>query len=394
MSMAVGLRSLVGFWLTLAIALLPIYLWSSGGVQLSHVLLFFVAAWIWFIRRPRLDLIARLLGALAVYAAVRDSFFAIRNTSPASILPILYLFFTWFIFVSLRTWFEEDKNWNAAKVGLMLAMSIGVIGVMLMGYGATVDSEGWRSVGTFNNPNQLGYFSVCTISLAGLLYLRGKASLLLLLILVSGGLLLAIASLSKAAMISCAFATLFIGFLASRSKMQFVVGCIVSLILLSTALWLVDSGQLSNYKFFARLSGLGTQGDDSLAGRGYGVLTDVGALEFLFGYGAQEVRNLVGHELHSTIASFFANYGAIGGFLFLSVMILWFARVWRSLGLVGVLVIVAPPMMYGLTHNGSRFTIFWLLVAMSYANPGRRGEKVWPQRSAGSRGRFAVESAG
>ena len=179
-------------------------------------------------------------------------------------------------------------------------------------------------------------------------------------------------------MISCAFAALLVGFLASRSKLQFVMGCFVAAILIATGLWLINSGQLADYKFVARLSGLGSQGDDSLAGRGYGVLTEVGAFQFLFGFGAQEVRQLVGHELHSTVASFFANYGVFGGLLFLGFLALWCGRVWRSLGLIGVLIIVVPPMMYGLTHNGSRFTIFWLLVAMSYAIPdeARTRERV------------------
>ncbi|MDG6348296.1 hypothetical protein QAA18_06005 [Luteimonas sp. 8-5] len=393
MSFAINARKLAGFWLMIAIAFLPIYLWSSGGAQISHIILLVVSAWMWAFKRPRLDLVARLLGVLAVYAAIRDSFFAVRNTSPESVIPIFYIFFIWFIFVSLRSWFEDDRNWGHAKIGLVLAVLVAIAGVLLMGYGASVDSEGWRSVGTFNNPNQLGYFSVCIISVAGLLYLRGKASLPLLLLFLGGGLFLAIASLSKAAMISCAFAALFIGFLASRSKLQFLVGCVVAATLVVVALWLIESGHLSNYKFFTRLSGLGTQGDDSLAGRGYGVLMDVGALEFLFGYGAQEVRQLVGHELHSTIASFFANYGAIGGFLFLSVIALWCVRVWRSLGLVAVLVVVVPPMMYGLTHNGSRFTIFWLLVAMSYAISGQGRQRAMAMHDARSRTQYPMGAA-
>lgn len=364
------LRSLL---IMLGISLTPIYLWSSGGVQIAHILLFLGAAWVLWAKGPSMDQAGWIFSILVVYIAIRDSFNAIFDTSLDSVLPIFYAAFSWWIYISMRRWMLDDAAWKYAAWGLFLSGVIAVAGVVMMGYGATVDSEeGWRSIGTFNNPNQLGYFAVCMASLSCLFYVRGVLTLPRLLMLLAGALFLAVASLSKAAMIACGFCLLVAGFVASRSRAKFVVGCVVASILVSVSIFLVNAGALDNYKFFARLASIGSQRDDSMEGRGYGILTDAGAFEFLFGYGAQEVRRLVGHELHSTIASYFANYGVFGGILFVAVLGLWCRQVLKTYGVPGFLALVVPPMLYGLTHNGSRFTVFWLLLALSMVPAGQK----------------------
>ena len=70
---------------------------------------------------------------------------------------------------------------------------------------------------------------------------------------------------------------------------------------------------------------------------------------------------------HSTFASALVNYGLIGFFLLLSFMLTWARSIFVSLGAVTSLGVWIPPVLYGLTHNGTRFTFFWILFAMSLA---------------------------
>ncbi|WP_165404520.1 O-antigen ligase family protein [Pigmentiphaga kullae] len=283
-----------------------------------------------------------------------------RNT-----LPAFYIAFSCFIYIAMRQWLSDTKNLIFCVVGLAAAALIAVGGVFFMGYGSTIDFEGGRSIGTFNNPNQLGYFSVCLFSLAAALYLRGSISRLILLAFIVTAVFLAIASLSKAAMVACAFGVLSIVYRMSKSKAGILLGLLLSAILVLASFFLFTSGQLDDYKFTHRLSSIGSQSDDSLEGRGYGILLDVDAIQLLFGHGSEGVSKILGHELHSTIGSFFANYGLIGGILFIVFLIFWFKKTWNNYGFTGLLTIVVPPMLYGLTHNGSRFTVFWLLLALS-----------------------------
>ena len=109
MSIAVNARTIMGFWLMIGIALLPIYLWSSGGMQISHVVLFGFSLSMLAFSSLRLDMAAKLLGLLAVYAAVRDSVFAVRHTNVESVVPVFYILFIWFVFISLRSWFTNAK---------------------------------------------------------------------------------------------------------------------------------------------------------------------------------------------------------------------------------------------------------------------------------------------
>lgn len=358
-----GLSRLISAWTAVGVFLLPLYLWSSGGVQLAHFVLAVSAAAVILVNGFRIDTPGRLLVLLAAVITAREGVAAAHGASVESILPIFYTGFCCLIYLAMRIWLADYKSWRFLIVGLFFATLLAVAGVLVMGYGATVDFDGGRSVGTFNNPNQLGYFSVCLFSLLALLYLRGRISLFWLLLFIAASIFLAIASLSKAAMVACAAGIFFIWFRVGRTQKSVYLGAAVACCILLALGVMLSSGLLDDYRFVRRLAGIGQQDDDSLAGRGYGVLFDVNATEFLFGYGSQAVRAIVGHEVHSTIGSYFANYGIVGGLLFSAFIILWLKRVYAIFGFVGLMSICMPPMLYGITHNGSRFTIFWLLVA-------------------------------
>ena len=95
----------------------------------------------------------------------------------------------------------------------------------------------------------------------------------------------------------------------------------------------------------------------------------------LFGLGSQNAREIIGHEVHSTLGSVLNNYGLIGLTLFGTVIFSWAKRIWNAHGFIGLICMVGPPMLYGITHNGTRFTFFWLLFAASLAMANVRLEQ-------------------
>jgi O-antigen ligase len=357
----------------LAVLLLPIYLWQSGGLQLSHALLLFAAGL--YVLKNGIGFMRSevILSCLAIFVLFREGYAVSHGEKPVALISFLYVVFTLMAFNFARRWLRSERNIHTFRWAVSIAVAVAIAGIIVKGYGFTVDAEGERAIGTFNNPNQLGYFSVCAFCIAALTYLRGGMKLWLLCLLFCGTLLLAIASLSKAAMISIAFSGLMASYTVSRSRLSFFIGTGIALTLIVIAVYLVNAGYLNDFKFIERLRGLGEQSDDSLQGRGYNILLDFNAWQFFFGFGAEGVKHILGHELHSTVFSFFASYGAVGGLLFLAFHIDWVKRMLRTDSALAVVVVAVPPLMYGLTHNGSRFTIYWLLLALCFSRRGKEG---------------------
>ena len=150
-------------------------------------------------------------------------------------------------------------------------------------------------------------------------------------------------------------------------RRSLLIGSSLLALAIVVGFYFVQSGSLDEFKFIGRLRGIGQQDDDSLAVRGYSIFSDFGPLQTLIGFGANGAKEIVGHEVHSTLASFFASYGVIGGAAFLGFHFLWIRKLYVSDGRFAAMTIPLAPMLYGITHNGSRFTIYWILLALSFS---------------------------
>jgi hypothetical protein len=262
-------------------------------------------------------------------------------------------------------------------------MFVGWLGIWWYGASFVADEGAYvRAVGTFNNPNQLAYFAICTFSIASLLYLRDEIKTPLYLMLAASSVGLAMASLSKGGLISVLFGAL-IAISASFNRKRLSGKLIAVCVLLTAASGqLYAMGALDDFQFVQRLDAIGTDSDDNLAARGYRSPFQHGAVGLLVGLGDQKVKDIVGHEVHSTFWSYLMKYGVVGLGLFLTFWFLWIRRTMAEFGVLGVLLINMPASIYGITHNGSRFAIFWLMIGLSF-NLYRSGAVVpKPNRNA------------
>jgi len=367
------LNSLANFTLMIGTAMLPVYIWSSGGVQVSHAILTLGGLFVLLRANLRFSTAEILLAALAATVFVRELVSAIGGANLRVLVFPLYVSFNFVLFASLIRWFRFPNAIRYFSIGIIAATVIAVMGVVFLGYASVYSLE--RAVGTFNNPNQLGYFAVCLFSISTLLYLNGRMRIAVLAGLVVSSLILAIMSLSKASMVSVFVPSLAIGFVLVRNKSLSFVGPLIAMVMIVGAYHVITSNVIENMTFVQRLSVLGSAPDDSLEGRGYTVILGASPRELLVGFGAEETSRIYGdgkdvhkmHEIHSTVFSFFVTYGLIGGLLFSLFMLLWAQRVFLFSGVIGLICIVGPPTAYGLSHNGSRFTMFWMLIAVSFA---------------------------
>jgi hypothetical protein len=363
-----------GYLLTIGIGLLPVYIFSSGGIQPSHMVLALFSLIALFRRGFPSEAWLFLLAGVAIYSFFVESFYVIIGAEPDSLMVSVFFFYNLFLVGAIYSYCSR-YGLSVLTLGVIVACAIAVITVSAGGVSLQEGGQG-RATGAFNNPNQLGYFSVCILSLTYLLYRHGHFKYIVAVGMFALAIFLSIASLSKAAMI----ANFAVAFLAlkpvrregeSRSKLLVYALPVlwISLVLFGLG-FIVTSllqGSLDDYLFVKRLQGIAHEDDSSLGARGYFVFLEGNTVQFLLGLGAEGVADIVGHEVHSTFASVMGNYGVVGFLIFSGALGVWALKLWRAYGFTGMACLTGPAMMYGITHNGTRFTAFWILFAASMA---------------------------
>ena len=361
--------------LFLSIALIPVYLWPSGGMQLMHIMLGIYMLGYILLYGFHNSIFNTLLLLLLLFMYTKDSAFIINNGLVSTLMPSLYLMYNICVVNIIRRAALQKNESEIIKWGVVTALIVTVLALFVNGFGV---ENSVRSVGSFNNPNQLGYFSVCAISIALLFRVGNNLSVLSLISVSILSFIIAIFSLSKAAIISVIVAIIFSFFTYFKTRRsKIIIGSMIITVVVFMVFTMYSDGYLDNYSFVKRLENIGLQSDDSFSGRGYLDIFNGTVLEIVTGRDSAVVRQIIGHEVHSTIFSFLVNYGLIGGGLILAILFLWSLALYRSFGLLSVILVVAPTMLYGLSHNGSRFTMFWILIALSFAIVDRKNKTIY-----------------
>lgn len=348
----------------LGVMTLPFYPFASGGVQPSHALLA-LAFGIMLVHkgfRLQMDLLIKVYMFMTVYVMLRELTVTMNNSDIASLLSPIYFVFNLMVLMLVYHVDEERSN---LKMAVILGGCIATLGVLILGVSFVRAETTFRAIGTFNNPNQLGYFSVCFLSMSYLLYSCGRVSTRFFLVLMGIGFFCGFVSLSKSAIVSNLM--VLIAFLLSinlkKKVIVFFSLCAAIVIVITNDL--IPMELIQSSELYYRFDKLGQESDSSLASRGYLLFFESGPIELLFGMGSEGVKAFFGQETHSSIISMLNSYGLIGLFVFLFLLAIWFLKVNQAFGFVGFLGICTPAVLYGLAHNGNRFVMFWLLVAMS-----------------------------
>jgi hypothetical protein len=203
----------------------------------------------------------------------------------------------------------------------------------------------------FNNSNQLGYYAVLSASIVtfGAKRVRVPGWLQVAAICASG--YLAVFSASRAALISVGAMALFSFFSRPRTL-------VVSLLLLTAAFAVFDPAADRLEHSARRFTWMKED-----TGRGYDRIIQnpehwlVGAGEG--GYDRFADSSIGQHELHSSLGTVFFSYGVVGTLLFA----LFLLELLRRSGVVAVLQLL-PAGVYGLAHQGLRFSLLWVLLVL------------------------------
>jgi hypothetical protein len=350
--------------LTLALAIMPLYIFRSGSIQPGHLGLIIAAVLIFLRMKPVKVNWSMPFLLLILYTFLVEAYYGIATVHGAGVVNVAFLIFNYVVALAVAAYVARESAIPVRR-GWALAAAVALAGVVVLGFSLSVDAEGNRSVGTFNNPNQLGYFSVCLASVAVALNHAGELGKrsTVLAILVSA--FLAVTSLSKAAMVAN-FVNLGLVLAPRRRGGGGLALLVIGMGIAAAAVYaMLETGVLEGFRFYDRLLNMANESDSSLESRGYFLFLDANVAEIFFGLGSLQVRELLGHEVHSTISSIHNSYGIIGLLLICAVLGAWGKTILKGFGVAGLLQIWLPSMLYGITHNGIRFTFFWVLVAIS-----------------------------
>ena len=281
--------------LSTGIALLPVYVSKSGGVQPAHLVLSVFAILI-FVKNgiPRTSWSVLLL-VFSVYVFAVELYYSLDGFTYSykgkTYLPIInsaFYFYNYLVLAALYIYCRRS-GLTAVSIGVLCATAIALATVFISG----VDLQGAdayvRSSGTFNNPNQLGFFSVCLLSITYLMYRQGSIGYMVATALFLVALFLSIASLSRV-VIFANFAVFFFVFQPRLSRAAILLWGTATIVLGGLLLWLFSSGALNEFLFVQRFYDKSAAVDSTLEGRGYFVLAQATLPQLLFGLGFQNVH--------------------------------------------------------------------------------------------------------
>ena len=229
----------------------------------------------------------------------------------------------------------------------------------------------FRHTGSFNNPNQAAYFGILITCLSiisawainrwGVLFISSIVSSSLLVTLTySGGAL--------AAQLLALTGLPVIILTSSQAKLRVKYSLLIFILAIYISVPLVLSSNspkvntvLNNWD--RRSARLERKAEDIVDGRGYNrILNFPGYLILGAGEGESwRFTNEIGGpgEIHSTFANILFSYGFIGLFL-------WCRFIFRSMkgAPLGIWIVVSAPLVYGITHQGARQPLFWLVFVL------------------------------
>ncbi|HEY0986755.1 MAG TPA: hypothetical protein VGD80_06865 [Kofleriaceae bacterium] len=349
---------------SLVVVLMPFYVFDSGLPQpadLLGLLLLFILIRRWngklrpSLARPLKSLIVFMLYVIAVNIAW--SFILLTFTLDAKegflVAPSFYIFngLTFLAFLLMFQRYGELLLWLTARlvlISLLLQVALAFVVPRVVG----------RSIVMFNNPNQLGYYALLSASIVLLGQRRLRLSTIQIVVGLAASSYLALLSASKAALASIAG----LGTLLLVSKLRTIV--LMSLVFV---ILLFTDNPFSKAMERAQMRIENDKSMQFVDERGYDrILTHPEYCVLGAGEGAynrfRETSMIGSHELHSSMGTLFFCYGILGTILFCIFL-------WRTTSGSGLRawIIVAGVFAYGMTHQGLRFRLVWVLLGMVVA---------------------------
>lgn len=359
------------------IILAPIYVFETGLPQPADLLILSVSGLsiaLFLIKKQLVfnRVFLSLILMITLFAAINIAFGLTYGDSTFYFSSAYYIFNA-MAFGATTIVFKDNphKAWLFARWSFFIAIGLELAWIALFN-----SKTPWRETGSFNNPNQLGYWAL--LSAAAIVMLNyGRRMHIVDLGALMGCALMIAESLSRGAMIS--FVLILISlFIGKNISFMSKLGMVIVFLGFTLIQIFSISNALNTSASFSGLQSVSDRLDifDSTSDptkfneRGYERLIE--NPEYLItgsGEGAYwrfmedaTITGWSGLEIHSGLATILFSYGIFGFFLFCLFVFTIFQRApwlsWFSL---------AAIMAYGLTHQHVRFTGLWIYLGIVYS---------------------------
>lgn len=354
---------------SLFVLTIPFYVVASGLPQPGNaliVVLLPMALRGWNRRLPpQFSRAIRPLSLFALWSTVVSLAWAIFTGKLGYLSFPLYYAFNTIVFMTALLLHRRH-----GAVFLRLTVQIVLLAVMIQVIASFAFSEAsYRGELFFNNPNQLGYYALLAATVIALSQQRVSLGRLHASVGLTGAAYLAVLSASRAAVGGIALLVILLVFSNPRI---ILVASLAALALLTAG------GPVSNALDVAHERVMMNRDPETsfASERGYDRLWSHKEL-MLIGAGEGDFQRFSSdpkehHEIHSSPATILFSYGVAGAILFL----LFVSRVLEGVSLRTALFLV-PPLFYTLSHQGLRFTMLWVVLAIFVAHkcsPSRMGK--------------------
>lgn len=362
----IHLQQIAKIALYLGISLYPLYIFDSGSIQPSHFFFLIFSALTLLSFKIYVDKYFVTFLIFLIYSYFVNIFYLYSELINFStienlkyIKEVLFLSYNFILTISLLSFLKQQKEFK--KISFCIVAAITIIFFSLC-YDLYFSQMKFRFTSYFNNPNQLGYFCVCIFSLIYLFYRNNYFPYYLLVIFLFIIILFSILTLSKASYIALLFCVFF-SLKPLKSKYSKLIEPIFFLFIF--LIFLIFFLQISELSIFKRTVNMFSESDSSLEIRGYKVFFEANPLQAIFGMGIKNIIDIHKFEIHSTFFMVLTNYGLIGFLIFSMLILFWILDIKKAYGVRGLICVCAPCLLYGLTHNGIRFSMFWIMFSIS-----------------------------
>jgi hypothetical protein len=278
--------------------------------------------------------------------------FGLFGTDTFILFPLYYIYNAMLFLVGLILYRQHGD------VFLRITLYM-VYGTVLVQVAASfVYQPGARGSLFFNNPNQLGYFALLAACMIVLLHWRLRLKLWFSSMALASCGYLAAVSASRAAIAGVAILLMMLLFANPR---VIIALSVVALALVFLGGPIADAVKTAEDRVRNRRSHVGFMEE-----RGYDRIVEYKEY-LLFGAGEGGLSRFADtpqqhKEIHSSIGTVVFSYGVIGAYLF-------FVFVWRLVrgARLRLWMVLLPPLFYAVAHQGLRFTMMWVLLAVFLA---------------------------
>ncbi len=360
-----GLILLVGWALYLLLS--PIYVFKSGLPQPADILLFIISGLgiVLFVMTNRIvfnRVFVGLFATVGLFFATNITYFFWYKDFGFLLSSAYYIYNAMAFGLTILVFREyQEKAVSAARLIISITLIFQVLYLILID-----NLDALRNVGTFNNPNQLGYWTLLSASYI-LLLCHGRRMQWFDIIGFLCAAFIVNETLSRA--VAAAFALLTVLFII-RPYISIIAKILIGFIICATVLiqLAIFQNPIPIETKFTNLDRLAQRfiekktEDDNVAGRGYDRI--INHPEYLILGAGEGAHHRFGSplEIHSGLGAILFSYGIMGFTIFGLFILTIYQRAHWALW-----IILFAVMGYGLTHQHVRFTGFWLLMGMTYA---------------------------